>query len=154
MSISRRSPRGRGASSHSRAQALVEFSIVAPIFFLILFGIIDFGRYIYYTQALNNAAREGARYAIVHGELGIPQTGPGPGSSDPTGNAVRTVVRNYAIGVVALNNSDIAVSWDPPINKRNSKVTVVVTYGFRSVIPLVPIPPITVTGASTLVINN
>ena len=41
----------------ARAQALVEFAIAAPIFFLILFGIIDFGRYVYYTQVLNNGPR-------------------------------------------------------------------------------------------------
>jgi hypothetical protein len=33
-------------------------------------------------------------------------------------------------------------------------VTVEVTYAFRSAIPLVPLPPISVKGASTLVINN
>jgi Flp pilus assembly protein TadG len=143
---------GRAGRSRSRAQALVEFAIVAPIFFLILFGIIDFGRYVYYTQILNNAAREGARYAIVHGELGIPPTG--PGSSDPTGNAVRTVVKNYAIGVISLQDPNISVAWDPPNNKRNTKVSVLIAYDFHSVIPVVPIPPITVRGASTLVINN
>jgi Flp pilus assembly protein TadG len=44
-----------------RGQALVEFSLVAPMFFLLIFAIIDFGRYVYYVQILNNAAREGAR---------------------------------------------------------------------------------------------
>jgi Flp pilus assembly protein TadG len=138
------------------AQALVEFALVAPIFFLILFGIIDFGRYVYYTQILNNAAREGARYAIVHGEHGIPQTG--PGSADPTGTAVVNVVKQYSIGVVGLQDISVLTvtpSWDPPTNNhRDTKVTVIVTYAFHSVIPIVPIPPITVRGASTLVINN
>jgi Flp pilus assembly protein TadG len=137
-----------------RAQALVEFALVAPIFFLILFGIIDFGRYVYYTQILNNAAREGARYAIVHGELGVPHTGP---PDDPSGTAVINVVRNYAIGVIGVQDAtvlDIDPSWDPENNKRGTKVTVEVTYDFHSIIPIVPIPPITVRGASTLVINT
>jgi Flp pilus assembly protein TadG len=43
----------------SRGQASSEFALVAPIFFLLLFGLIDFGRYVYYVQILNNAAREG-----------------------------------------------------------------------------------------------
>ena len=147
----RRPPRRRA----TRAQALVEFALVAPVFFLILFGIIDFGRYVYYTQVLNNAAREGARYAIVHGEHGIPQTG--PGSSDPGGALVKNVVRNYAIGVIGLSDPSVLTitpNWDPANNKRNTKVTVIVSYDFHSVIPVVPIPPITVRGASTLVINN
>ncbi len=36
-----------------------------------MFAIIDFGRYVYYVQVINNAAREGTRYAIVHGSKGV-----------------------------------------------------------------------------------
>jgi Flp pilus assembly protein TadG len=141
-------------SLRRRGQAIAEFAIVAPIFFLILFAIIDFGRYVYYVQVLNNAAREGTRYAIVHGADGIPKTGP---PHDPTGSLVIDVVRSYATGVIGLEDAsvlDIDPTWDPENNNRGTKVTVEVTYAFRSVIPIVPIPPISVKGASTLVINN
>ena len=147
----RRGPRPRG-------QALVEFVIVAPIFFLILFAIIDFGRYVYYVQILNNAAREGTRYAIVHGAEGMPKTGP---PDDPSGAAVIDVVRNYAIGVIGVQDASVLTitpTWGmppaTPDNDSGTKVTVEVTYAFRSVIPLVPLPAISVKGASTLVINN
>ena len=43
-------------------QALVEFALVLPIFLLLLFGLIDVGRLVYTWNALNQAAREGARY--------------------------------------------------------------------------------------------
>ena len=47
-------------------QALVEFALVLPILLMLLCGIIDFG-WVYYNQmALSNAAREGARYAVIH----------------------------------------------------------------------------------------
>jgi Flp pilus assembly protein TadG len=140
--------------SGRRGQALAEFALVAPLFFLVLFAVIDFGRYVYYVQVLNNAAREGTRYAIVHGERGIPKTGP---PQDPSGSRVIIVVRSYATGVIGANDAavlDIDPSWDPPNNNRGTKVTVEVTYAFRSVIPLVPLPAIPVRGASTLVINN
>ena len=49
-----------------KGQALVEFALVLPILLIVLCGIIDFG-WLYYNQiTLNNAAREGARYAVVH----------------------------------------------------------------------------------------
>lgn len=54
-----------GARRHGRGQSLVEFAIVAPIFFLLMFGIIDVGRYVYVTTAFNQAAREGARFGSV-----------------------------------------------------------------------------------------
>ena len=141
-----------------RGQALAEFALVAPIFFLLLFAIIDFGRYVYYVQVINNAAREGARYAIVHGSRGIPSSGspaaPDTTSSDPSGANVKAVVRTYAVGVIgSAADLDIDAVWDPH-NGRESVVTVSVRYPFRSMIPLVPIPSIDITGASTLVINN
>jgi Flp pilus assembly protein TadG len=141
-----------------RGQALVEFVLVAPIFFLILFGIIDFGRYVYYVQILNNAAREGTRYAIVHGADSLAPTGP---PDDPSGADVIEVVREYLVGVIGIEDAStltITPTWGTPPatpdNDRGTKVTVEVTYAFHSVIPIVPIPPISVEGASTLVINN
>jgi Flp pilus assembly protein TadG len=53
-----------GRRSH-RGQALLEFALVLPVFLLIVFGIIDIGRYVYLTNAFNEAAREGARYGSV-----------------------------------------------------------------------------------------
>jgi hypothetical protein len=55
--------RGRAAA---RGQALVEFALVAPLLFLMLFGIITFGTWVFYQQQLTNAAREAARYAAIH----------------------------------------------------------------------------------------
>jgi len=48
-----------------RGQAMVEFALVAPIFFLLLFAVIDFGRYVYTANGLNEAAREAARIGSV-----------------------------------------------------------------------------------------
>lgn len=52
----------------SRGQALVEFAIVLPVFIVALLAIFDLGRVIWARNSLENAAREGARYAIVHGD--------------------------------------------------------------------------------------
>lgn len=138
-----------------RGQALVEFALVAPIFFLLLFAVIDFGRYVYYVQIINNAAREGARYAIVHGSNSFQPVG--PNANDPV---ITTVVRRYAVGVIGNGATfDVGSVWGDPNNQpgtntRGSKVRVTVTYAFKSTIPIVPIPPITINGESTLVINN
>lgn len=147
----------RAGRRRAVGQALTEFALVAPLFFLLVFAIIDFGRYVYYVQILNNAAREGARYAIVHGSGSLAPSGPPQPSTvsvDPSGELVKAVVRNYAIGVIG-NTSALTVTptWDPN-NGRESTVTVIVIYQFSSLIPIVPIPAIQIEGASTLVINN
>lgn len=45
-------------------QSMVEFAILAPIFFLLLLGTIDLGRAIYIYNTISDAAREGTRAAV------------------------------------------------------------------------------------------
>lgn len=46
--------------------SVVEFAIIAPLLFVILFGIIEFGVLLYDKAMITNAAREGARAGIVY----------------------------------------------------------------------------------------
>jgi Flp pilus assembly protein TadG len=50
----------------SEGQDLVEFALVVPILLLLLFGILEMGRLVFTYNTLANAAREGARFGIVH----------------------------------------------------------------------------------------
>jgi len=50
-----------------RGAAAVEFALVAPLFFLLVFGMIEFGRMVMVQQVLTNASREGARTAVLDG---------------------------------------------------------------------------------------
>ena len=49
-------------------QSMVEFAVLAPVFFLLLLGTIDLGRGIYIYNSISDAAREGTRCA-VHSRL-------------------------------------------------------------------------------------
>jgi Flp pilus assembly protein TadG len=42
-------------------QAVVEFALVLPVFLLLVFGALEFGRVFYRLHIMTNAAREGAR---------------------------------------------------------------------------------------------
>jgi Flp pilus assembly protein TadG len=61
--------RGR-SGQRTRGQALVEFALVIPIFLLLLVALFDVGRAVFAYNTLTNAAREGARMAIVNQDLG------------------------------------------------------------------------------------
>jgi len=61
----RRSRRRRGKKQ--RGQSLVEFALIAPLFLLLVFGIVDFGIAFYSWITITNAAREGARLGAVQG---------------------------------------------------------------------------------------
>lgn len=57
--------RNKKIRKHSRAQSLVEFALILPIFLLVLTGIIEFG-YAWFTwSAVSEVARMGIRYAIT-----------------------------------------------------------------------------------------
>lgn len=149
----RHSPRRRAGGT---GQALAEFALVIPIFVLMLLGIIETGRFIFNYEVLNNATREGARYAIVHGDNAFCPSGPPPpghtNACDPSGSRVLQRVRDTAYAIPPSQVASTA-SWDPN-NRRGNTVTVTATYTYATVVPLLPLPPITVHAESTLVINN
>ena len=49
-----------------RGQAVVESALTMLIFLPVLIGILDFGQFLYFHQALTERARAGARYGAVH----------------------------------------------------------------------------------------
>jgi len=51
----------------SRGQALVEFALILPIFVMLLVGMFDLGHVVWANDSLATAAREAARFAVVHG---------------------------------------------------------------------------------------
>ena len=55
-------------------QSMVEFAVLAPIFFLLLLGTIDLGRAVYIYNSISNASREGARAAVPY-DTPLPSNG-------------------------------------------------------------------------------
>jgi hypothetical protein len=55
----------RAGREHERGQALVEFALIAPLFLLLVVGIIQFGIGLNYWLDLNRIANQGARWAAV-----------------------------------------------------------------------------------------
>lgn len=58
---------GRARFQRDRGGTLVEFALVAPLLFLLLFGVIEFARVGHGFNTVWTAAREGARYATTVG---------------------------------------------------------------------------------------
>jgi Flp pilus assembly protein TadG len=49
-----------------RGAYVVELAFVVMILIMVLFGVFEYGRFIFIRQVVTNAAREGARYAVVN----------------------------------------------------------------------------------------
>src|SRR5687767_13042209 len=56
---------------NERGASLVEFSIAATVFLMAMFAVIEFGRALWTHNALADAARRGARYAVVNEQADI-----------------------------------------------------------------------------------
>lgn len=132
---------------------MVEMAFAFPIFIVLLLGLVEGGRFVFYSEVLTHATRDGARYAIIHGQHaddGIPT---GPGSADPTGNAVKQAVRDSATGIGDRLNILIPdPEYSPNNNRRGSTVTVNAQYTYTPIVPV--FGSITVESEATLVINN
>jgi Flp pilus assembly protein TadG len=70
---------------------LVEFAVTLPIIAVVLIGIISFGRSFNIKQEINNAAREGARFAANSPTSDLTTTTPA------SITAIRDVITNYLI---------------------------------------------------------
>lgn len=94
---------------HGLGQALVEFALVLPIFLLIFFGIIDGGRLILAYNTASNAARNGARVAIVN------QSTSGTNTCDTTAATAWSTGCAVSSGVGAsIAPADVTVAYRDP----------------------------------------
>ncbi|MGQ9682454.1 MAG: TadE/TadG family type IV pilus assembly protein [Anaerolineae bacterium] len=102
-------------------QTLAEFAIISLVLIVILVGIVDLSRAVYAYNMVKNAAREGARYAIIH-------------PSDATG--IEQSAKGLAIG---LDRNLLSVRRDlvECSGGRCSSVKVTVEYVFLPVVSLV-----------------
>ena len=126
-----------------RGQSLVEFAVVATLLLSLFFGILDFARALYAYHFVSNAARDGARYAIVRG------------SSSPS-PATQTTIQNYLNNVpMGLNSNlmSVTTSWNPN-NNPGSTVSVTVSYNFKFIMPFLPASTVTMTSTSQMVISQ
>lgn len=80
----------RGRSGNS----MVEFALVAPLFFLLVFGILDYGRLFYVQETLQYAMRQAGRFAV---------TGSNSGGTNRV-SAIINVAENAAAGLINSGN--------------------------------------------------
>ncbi len=141
----------RRAITEEAAQSLVEFALILPIILLIITGVFDVARAVWQENTLAYAAREGTRYAIVHGSTATTPVGP---CSSCTNATILDVVQKASIGVRGIT---IVLDYPDGNNDRNSRVTLDATA------PFVPMPSqyllggafaITLRGGSQLVIQR
>jgi Flp pilus assembly protein TadG len=121
-------------------QTLVEFSLVTFLTIILLLAVVEISRMVLVYTTVANAARAGARYAVVHGS---DRTGGGAdGPSGPGNNPaeVVTVIKDFAsAGLLTTSNLIVTVSYPGGSNLPGQLLSVTVIYPydpFTSYFPL------------------
>ena len=79
-----RDERAFRARTRERGQAMVEFAIIAPVFILLVAGIVQFGVILNFWLDMQRIANQGARWAVVDAYPNCPRTTNPAGSCSPT----------------------------------------------------------------------
>lgn len=132
-------------SRPERGATVVEFAIAAPIFFLLLLGTFEFGRYYYVQHTIQFGTREGTRLALVGRTL-----------NDEDGNplsredSIRRMIRDHV--TPAVNPDEVLINiypvesdysdpggWDQQSNPGNpgQYMRVRTRYTYRFITPFV-----------------
>jgi Flp pilus assembly protein TadG len=121
----------RSRGRRERGQGLVEMALVLPVFLLLIVSFFDLGQAVFAYNTLTNAAREGARFAIV--------------------NQDETAIKDWAKSqtrIVELNDPSVSVTfWVPgPDGAPGTEQCATVAVGCVAVVSFeatyVPITPI------------
>jgi hypothetical protein len=150
--------------SGQRSQALIEFALISPVLLLLLFGIVDIGRAVFYYDTIAHAAREGARSAVrapnrlptntdvltsVTAQLiGIPSSAPCPQgpltSATPPGNSAWVYITEP--------NPPSTAETNPPMNAPGGEYSTLAAGGCSAINPASGNAPLQVTVKFNLIL--
>jgi Flp pilus assembly protein TadG len=141
---------------------MVEFAIATAALLLVIFGIVEFARFMYTYHAVANAARIGSRWAMVRGTQSC---------STPTGKALATCpateaeIQAYVQSVVPMDDSaalTVTANWttgrgcssSTDLHMPGCVVQVTASNPFGFAVPFVSNNILTVSSTSQMVISQ
>jgi Flp pilus assembly protein TadG len=133
----------RAGLRDARGQSLVEFALASVIFFMTLFGTIEFGRGIWQYNMVSDLAQEGARWASVHGSSSL---------SPANQAAVQTFVRSRALSFSVNVTTDPGAG--PVAVAPGSTISVTVTSSFQPLTAFIPNAVWNLTSTATMVVSR
>lgn len=129
-----------GADRHGGLS--IEIGFALPVFILLAVGLIDTSMLLWSSSTIENAAAEGARYAIVNGA-----SAPQPASAADIENYIRT----QAVGVPA-SALNVDVTWEPN-NQSGSRVTIALDYTHNFLVGgLIGLDPVSISKTSRMTV--
>jgi len=119
----------KNCKDNERGSTLIEFAIGITVFVTVMFAVLEFGRALWVHNALSDAARRGARYAVLHSQGSAEEVknvvvfGDPAGSGQPMLNNLSTANVNVVYNNFGLNDGTVSVS--------------ITGYQFQFVVPII-----------------
>ena len=134
----------RALRKDDQGASIIEFGLVVLVFYVFVFGVMDFGRALYSYHFVSHAAREATRFAIVHGAQ----------SAEPaTASDIAQYVKNITPSGIDPSAVTISTTWSPD-NTPGSNVRIQVQDNFHFIMPLLLTTHLNLSSASQMVISN
>jgi Flp pilus assembly protein TadG len=119
---------------------MVETAMALLIVLPAVFWMFEICMLVYTSSVLGDAARQGVRYAIVHGADSSNCSGPSIGCTDSSGANVVSIVKNSAAySFHNLTGMTVQVSYPDASSAPPSRVDVVISYTY---VPFIQLPGI------------
>lgn len=123
----------KNRGGEKRGQSLVEFALVAPIFFLLVMGIFDFGRLFFTQMTLQNALRQAGRFAVTGNHL--------TDSQGQTLSRIDSILQTAQKSAVGLPVSNVQISslqgGTGSAGGPGDTVTISLIYDMKLITPIV-----------------
>ena len=148
--IPRKVPQRRGATA-------VETALVMLAFLILVFGMLELGMTVFQRNIVSHAARQGARRAIVRGELAPPELSAwGPAAYDSPADSDHEIAQVMApfLAGLDLSRTNIQMQWIDGNNEIDSRVRVTVTTARDPFLTFLFTDSWTLTGESTMPIAH
>lgn len=125
-----------------RGSVAIETALGFTLIMTMVLGIIEFSMMAYSFGVVEEAAREGVRYASIHGTDSTNCSGPSSGCVDSSAVNVSSDVTTYANAYAGnISRMNVTVTYPDAASTPNSRVQVAISYQYQPLFAFPGTPP-------------
>jgi Flp pilus assembly protein TadG len=140
-------------SDRRSGAAAVETALVMIPLLMLMFGVYEYGRLLMVWNVVNNAAREGCRYALANNTNTSISTLVTSTVTNRMAGLNTTAFSTFSVSVSGVHSGTTYTGNNVNTLQAGDLITVTVAgqYKFMNIIPFITMPSLTITSAPTMV---
>jgi Flp pilus assembly protein TadG len=137
----------------SRAQAMVEFALIATALFLLMIGIIEVGAMVVESTSLSNGAYEGARAGAITGTSDTTVTDKARAAIISYGAVPTVIITNYTVNNLTPVANQTAVVKAVGTRAPGDLIQVQVSHVYQPIERVLPFGGVTLNGRALMIVE-